>query len=178
MEVAFGRLDRLNDLLGRTVSWLTLFMVLVTLLIVILRKGFGIGSIALQESVLYAHAAVIMIGIAYTWRADEHVRVDVFYGRLSARHRALIDLSGMLLLLLPLCIFLCLISIDYVLSSWGWTPRGWTGQLEGSPEAGGLPLVFALKTLLPVMALLLLVQTVIRLGMAWRLLRPLEGHDP
>jgi TRAP-type mannitol/chloroaromatic compound transport system permease small subunit len=177
MEVAFGRLDRLNQVLGRTVSWLTLLMVILTLLIVVLRKWFGIGSIALQESVLYAHATVIMVGIAVTWRVDEHVRVDVFYSRLSSGARARVDLAGMLLLLIPLCIFLFVISIDYVLSSWGWTSRGWTGQLEGSPEAGGLPLVFALKTLLPIMALLLLSQTLVMFRIKWQLLRSSERSD-
>ncbi len=177
MEVAFGRLDRLIRVLGLSVSWLTLLMVVLTLLIVVLRKWFGIGSIALQESVLYAHATVIMIGIAITWRVDEHVRVDVFYRRASIRARARIDLIGMLLLLLPLCVFLFLVSIDYVLSSWGWTSRGWTGQLEGSPEAGGLPLVFALKTLLPVMALLLLLQTLVNLRIKWKVLRSVEPSD-
>ncbi|MGD2112176.1 MAG: TRAP transporter small permease subunit [Gammaproteobacteria bacterium] len=143
-------LDRLAELTGRVVSWLTLAMVLVTCTVVVLRYAFGIGSIALQESATYLHAAVFMLGAAYTLRHDAHVRVDIFYQRWSPRARAWVDLSGTLLLLAPVCLYILISSLDYVSASWS--------IREGSREAGGLDGVYLLKTAIPMMAALLLLQ--------------------
>jgi TRAP-type mannitol/chloroaromatic compound transport system permease small subunit len=143
-------IDSLSEHSGRAISWLTLATVLVTFAVVILRYVFDTGSIALQESVTYLHSLVFMLGAAYTLKHDGHVRVDIFYQRLSERCRAWINLAGTLLLLLPVCMFILLASIDYVGNAWS--------ILEGSQEAGGLDAVFLLKTLIPVMAVLLLLQ--------------------
>lgn len=150
LEVVTRKIENFIDVTGRAVSWLTFFMVLVTFVVLVLRYGFGIGSIALQESIAYMHATVFLIGAAWTLQQDAHVRVDIVYCRCSKKTRALIDLLGSLFLLLPLMIFIIWISFDYVQSSWD--------VLEGSPEAGGLPGVFLLKTLIPVMAILLVLQ--------------------
>lgn len=144
------RLDGFAEQTGRLLSWLTLVMVVVTFLVVVLRYAFGIGSIALQESVTYLHAAVFMLCAAYTLRHDAHVRVDIFYQRWSARTRAWVDLLGTLLLLAPVCVYLLVSSLDYVSASWA--------IHEGSREAGGLDGVYLLKTAIPVMAVLLLLQ--------------------
>jgi TRAP-type mannitol/chloroaromatic compound transport system permease small subunit len=143
-------LDRLAELTGRIISWLTLAMVIITFSVVVLRYVFESGSIALQESVTYLHAVVFMLCAAYTLKHDAHVRVDIFYQRWSARTRAWADLLGTLLLLVPVCIFIIASSLDYVSSSWS--------ILEGSQEAGGLDGVYLLKTVIPVMAGLLLLQ--------------------
>ena len=143
-------LDRLAELTGRSISWLTLAMVIVTLAVVVLRYAFDTGSIALQESVTYLHAAVFMLCAAYTLKHDAHVRVDIFYQRWSPRARAWVDLLGTLLLLAPVCIFIMVASLDYVSSSWS--------IHEGSREAGGLDGVYLLKTAIPLMAALLLLQ--------------------
>ncbi|MEM1433372.1 MAG: TRAP transporter small permease subunit [Pseudomonadota bacterium] len=146
-------LPLLNGLLrwlGILSAWLTGLMVLTTVLIVILRYVFGTGAIALQESVVYAHAIVIALGLAYTLQVDEHVRVDLFYSRLSNQARNLIDLVGHILLLLPVSATLFYLSLDYVEASWR--------IREASPEVGGLPAVFLLKTLIPVSAALLFLQ--------------------
>ncbi len=145
-------IDTLAEQTGNIVSWLTLGMVLVTGIVVTLRYVFNIGSIALQESVTYLHATVFMLGAAYTLKHDAHVRVDIFYQRASRRGRALTDLLGTLLLLLPVCLFILYDSIDYVAASWA--------VHEGSREAGGLNGVYLLKTLIPVMAALMLLQGV------------------
>ncbi len=150
MHVWAERIDRLTRWVGHGVAWLTLAMVLVTCAIVVLRYGFGLGWIAMQESVVYMHAMVFMLGAAYTLQADEHVRVDVFYRSRSARTRAWIDLLGTALLLLPLCAALAWFSWDYVAIAWA--------LHEGSREAGGLPWVYLLKTLIPVTAGLLALQ--------------------
>ena len=155
MARLLAQLERANILIGRGVAWLTLAMVIVTFTVVVLRYLFDIGWIWLQESVTWMHAAVFMLGAGYTLARDEHVRVDVFYGQASAPRRALIDLVGTLLCLIPVCLFLAWGSVDYVLASWN--------IQESSREAGGLPypVVPLVKSLIPVTALLLLLQAVV-----------------
>jgi len=145
-----NRIDALNDLIGRSVAWLTLLMVLVMFSVVVLRYVFNTGWIAMQESVTYMHACVFLLGAAYTLRHEGHVRVDIFYRDGSPRFRALVDLLGSLVFLLPLSIYIFWVSWDYVASSWS--------LLEGSREAGGLPGVYLLKSTMIVMAALILLQ--------------------
>jgi TRAP-type mannitol/chloroaromatic compound transport system permease small subunit len=140
---------------GQAVSWLTLLMVLATCTVVILRRGFDQGSIALQESVTYMHAAVFMLGAAYALKCDVQVRVDIFYRQFSARTKAWVNSLGALLLLLPLSIFTGMISWDFVVDSWR--------VYEGSTDSGGLKVVFLLKSLLPLTALMLTLQGVANL---------------
>jgi TRAP-type mannitol/chloroaromatic compound transport system permease small subunit len=143
-------LDRLAEQTGRIIAWLTLAMVLITFAVVVLRKLFETGSIAMQESVSYLHAAVFMLATAYTLKHDGHVRVDIFYQKYSTRTRAWVDLLGTLLLLFPVCLYIFFSSLEYVSAAWS--------VLEGSREADGLDGVFLLKTAIPVMAILLLLQ--------------------
>ncbi len=143
-------IDCINEWIGKTVAWLTLAMVLLTFTIVILRYAFDIGWIALQESVAYMHALVFMLGAAYTFKHNEHVRVDIFYQRFSYKTRAWIDCFGTLLLLFPVCGFIIWSSWEYVTDSWE--------IMESSPNSGGLPGVFLLKTSIIVMAVLLVFQ--------------------
>ena len=150
LQTSAALLDRFAEATGRIIAWLTLGMVLMTFTVVILRYLFQTGSIALQESVSYLHASVFMLGAAYTLKHDGHVRVDILYQRFSARTRAWIDLLGTLLLLFPVCLFILFSSLEYVTTSWS--------IQEGSREAGGLDGVFLLKTAIPVMAVLLLLQ--------------------
>lgn len=145
-------LDHFAERTGHTAAWLALALVLVTFAVVVLRYLFDFGSIALQETILYLHASLFLLGAAYTLRTDAHVRVDIFYRRQSARARAVVDLLGALLLLLPVCSFLLWISWDYVASAWS--------LREASGETGGLPWVYLLKTLIPVAAVLLILQGV------------------
>jgi TRAP-type mannitol/chloroaromatic compound transport system permease small subunit len=146
------RLDQVAELVGRSAAWLALALVLVTFAVVMLRYLFQLGWIAMQESILYLHASLFLLGTAYTLRKDGHVRVDIFYRGFSARRKALVDLLGTLFLLLPVCGFLLWASWDYVATAWS--------IHEGSQEAGGLPYVYLLKTLIPLTALLLIVQGV------------------
>ncbi len=136
---------------GRFVSWLTLLMVLLTFAIVLLRYGMNQGWIWLQECVTYLHALVFMTAAAWTFQTDEHVRVDIFYRERSERHKAWVNLLGTAIFLLPFCIFLFVIAWDYVAASWA--------VMEGSREAGGLPLVYLLKSLILLMPALLLIQS-------------------
>ena len=156
-------LRRVIDLSGKTVAWLTLLMVLLTFSIVILRYGFNLGWIWLQEILIYFHVTVFTIGAAWTLQQNGHVRVDIFYADMPAKKRALIDLLGTLFFLMPFCIFLLVIALPYVAGSWK--------LLEGSREAGGLPLVFLLKSLILVLPALLLGQAVINTTDALKTLR-------
>jgi len=138
-------LDRFSALLGKASAWLTLFMVLVTFVVVVLRYVFDAGLIWLQESVVWMHGFVFMVGAAYTFQQEEHVRVDIFYREMSLKRRAWVDLIGVAVFLLPLCALLGWKALDYVAVSW---------QLqEASRESGGLPypLIPLLKTILVVM---------------------------
>ena len=142
--------DRLNTAIGRAASWCALAIVLIGFAVVLMRYVLGLGSIWLQESILYAHAALFLLAAAWTLKEGGHVRVDVFYASASPRAKAWIDLLGALLLLLPFCIAVIWFSLPYVSRSWA--------ILERSRETSGLPLVFLLKTLIPAFAVLLALQ--------------------
>lgn len=145
-------LDRLSTAIGKAASWLTLFMVIVTFVVVVMRYAFDAGFIWIQESVVWMHAAVFMLGAAYTLREEDHVRVDVFYRNMSARRRAWVNFAGVLVFLLPMCGFLAWNSWDFVLQSWR------IG--EASREPGGLPypLLPLIKSALLLMPLTLALQ--------------------
>ena len=145
-------LEKLIDCCGRWTSWLVLGMVLITFLIVILRYLFDMGSIALQEMVTYLHSMVFLVGVSYTLKYDAHVRVDIFYSRLSETGKAKIDLLGHIFILLPVMAFIIWISLPYIELTWR--------VQESSQEAGGLPGVFLLKSLIIVMASLLIIQAI------------------
>ncbi|HEY7972917.1 MAG TPA: TRAP transporter small permease subunit [Xanthobacteraceae bacterium] len=143
-------IDRIIAVIGRIAAWGVLVVVLVEFTVVLLRYGFGIGSIWLQETVVYAHAALFMLAAAWTLAAGGHVRVDIFYARTSARHKAWVDLLGTAFFLLPFMAALLFLSLPYVARSWA--------ILERSRETSGLPFVFVLKTLIPMFAALMLLQ--------------------
>lgn len=136
--------------IGQAAAWLLLPMVLVTFAVVLLRYGFNLGWVWLQESVTYMHAAVFMLAAAWTWQADGHVRVDILYRDRSPRHKAWVDLAGAVLFVVPVCVYLLLVGWDYVAASWA--------LKEGSNQAGGLPGVWLLKSLVLALPALLLVQ--------------------
>jgi len=146
------RIDRLNAIVGRAASWCSLFIVVAEFATVVMRYAFGVGSIALQESVLYAQAALFMLAAAWTLQIGGHVRVDIFYAAARPRTRALIDLLGALVFLLPVAAVLVVESVPYVARSWA--------VLERSREASGLPFVYLLKTLIPALACLVALQGV------------------
>ena len=143
-------IDTFTDYSGRLLAWLAVFMAIVTTAVVVLRYGFNIGSIAAQEAVTYMHGSLFMLGIGYALKVGAHVRVDIFYRTFSTRQRAWVNSLGGIIFLLPLCLFICAVSFSYVAESWS--------IREISPEPGGIPAVFLLKTLLPLMAINLLLQ--------------------
>lgn len=154
--------DTLNDWIGRGVSWLTLLMALATFVIVVLRYGFNTGWIWMQESVVYMHGALFMLAAGYTLLHEGHVRVDIFYRPRGRTYKAVVDLFGSVLLLLPTCILLAYYSYPYISYSWY--------VLEGSNEAGGIPGVFLLKSVIPVGSLLLALQGLAKAGRSFLML--------
>jgi TRAP-type mannitol/chloroaromatic compound transport system permease small subunit len=150
LETLADRIDRLTTAIGRAAAWLALVVVLLQFALVLARYGFGLGSIWLTETVIYANAALFLLASAWALRVGGHVRVDVFYAHASARTKAVVDLIGTLLLLLPFALVLVWLSVPYAARSWA--------ILERSQEASGLPLVFVLKTLIPLFAVLMALQ--------------------
>ena len=155
--------DAIIEISGRVVSWFTLGMVVITCAVVVLRYVFDTGAIALQESVTYMHSLVFMVGLSYALKHDGHVRVDLLFARLSRRARMKINLIGHLSFLLPVCLVIAVESFDYVTRSWV--------IFEVSPEVGGIPAVYLLKTLIPLSALLLLAQAIFEAIRTYRILR-------
>jgi TRAP-type mannitol/chloroaromatic compound transport system permease small subunit len=169
---AFVRtIDRLNDAVGRGVAWLTLAMVLITFAVVLLRYVFAIGWVWMQESYVWLHGVVFMLGAGYTLLHQGHVRVDIFYRDAAPRRKALVDLFGSLLLLLPVVGLIFWVSLDYVADSWA--------RLEESREAGGMPGLFLLKTVILGFCVLLGLQGLSLAGRSLLVLRgPADIVDP
>lgn len=145
-----NRIDRFNAAIGRASAWLAAAIVALQFAVVVLRYVFGIGSIWLTESILYSHAALFLLAAAWTLRDNGHVRVDIFYAGARERTRALVNLCGALLLLLPFMAVMLYFALTYVARSWA--------ILETSRETSGIPAVFLLKTLIPLFAVMLALQ--------------------
>ena len=161
-----GVIDAVNRCIGDAVRWFALALVLITSLIVIQRYVFGISITKLQESVIYFHALLFLLSSAITLLAGGHVRVDIFYSRLSDRAKAWTDIIGVYLALLPMCWLILDTSRSYVGGAWR--------ILERSREGDGLPLVFVLKTAIPVFAVMMIAQGV---SMAARAALTLRGES-
>jgi TRAP-type mannitol/chloroaromatic compound transport system permease small subunit len=151
MNTLVDLIDQFTDFYGRALAWLTMAMMLVTCLVVVMRYVFAAGNIIFfQELVIYLHATVFMLGAAWTLKRQGHVRVDVFYRNYSHARRAWCNSIGTLVFLMPVCFFLLFSAEEFVAQSWR--------VREVSGEAGGIAAVFLLKTLIPLMAILVLLQ--------------------
>lgn len=143
-------LEKINLLIGNTVKWFALFMVLLQFVIVVLRYAFGVSYIFLNEGVLYLHAFLFMLGAGYTLLVDKHVRVDIFYAARTPRGKAIIDLGGHFFFLIPSMVILIIYSWQSVSHSWK--------IFEGPVSVGGIPASFLLKSLIPAFSFLLIIQ--------------------
>ena len=166
MTRLIGFIDGLNERLGRVVSWLALLMVVVQFIVVIQRYVFGIGSIWMQESIVYMHGMLFMLAAGYTLLHNGHVRVDVFYREATPRRKALTDLFGSLFFLLPMCAAIVWLAWPYVSSSWS--------ILEGSKETSGIHGVYLLKSVIIAFAVLVALQGV---SLALHSLQILSGQE-
>ncbi len=156
---AIKKIDQVNRKLGQAVAWLALVMVLLQFAVVLLRYVFAVGYVPMQEAVWHLHGLLFMLGAGYTLLLDGHVRVDVIYRNASPAYKARIDLAGVLFFILPVCALTLYMSWDYVLRSiYDFDNAVWV--LERSPEFGGLPLIWAYKTVIWVFAVTLALQGV------------------
>lgn len=144
-------LDSFSEITGKLCSWFVMIMVLVTCLVVVMRYGLNMGSVFLQDIVLYLHGGLFLLGSAFALKRGSHVRVDIFYRNLSEKRKALIDLLGNLIFLQPVC-------WSILIFSWGYVEFSWR-ILEVSPEPDGLPFVYLQKSLLIVLAIFLALQS-------------------
>ncbi len=151
MNQLIAYLDGINRGVGGLVRWFALLMVLIQFFVVVLRYALGYNSVAINESVLYLHVGLFMLGAGYTLLVDGHVRVDIFYAKLSMRGRAVIDLLGHVFLLIPAMSALLYWSWPSVYSAWK--------IKEGAISVGGIPASWLLKSLIPIFCILLLVQS-------------------
>ncbi len=166
-------IDGFNSVVGKTTAWLAVIMVVTQFTVVLMRYVFGIGSIMMQESVVYMHSILFMLGAGYTLLHNGHVRVDVFYREISARKKAIVDIFGVVFLLLPVCILIFQSSFHYVSQSWM--------IMEGSKETSGIQAVFLLKTTILVFCVLLGMQGIALALRSFLILRgalvPEEDHE-
>lgn len=173
-DLPHTRLSRIIDpvlqWIGDAASWLWLALMATILFNVVLRYAFGEGRIELEEIQWHLYAAGFLLGLAYAYQADTHIRVDVLHERMSPRTRAWIELYGIILFLLPFITVVLLFSVPFVITS---LELGETSQAPG-----GLPLRWLIKAALPCGFGLLLAAAISRLSRVWALLFAAGGrHD-
>ena len=156
-------IDTFTEACGKVLAAFLPSMVLLTFAIVVARYLFDLGTIAGQEAVMYLHGSAFTLGFAYALKHNAHVRVDVLAGRFTPRTRALIDLGGHLLFLLPMCACIIWFSWDYVAAAWR--------VREGSAEVGGIPAIYLLKSLLIASSVLLALQGIAEISRCTTALR-------
>lgn len=143
-------IDQLNEWVGRGVAWLTTLMVLLFVYDVVMRYVFNQTFVAIFEIEWHLFAVIFLVGAGFAFRHDRHVRVDLFYTRFSARNKALVNLIGTLLFLVPFCLVGIKYGYDFALNAYN--------TQEGSPDPGGLPARFLVKSMIPLGLSLLLLQ--------------------
>ena len=163
MERLAGRLDAINTGIGAAVKWAVIVLIVVQFGLVLGHYVFRVGSIMVQESLLYINGFLFLTAAGVTLLEDGHVRVDIFYRGASKRYKARVDFWGTAVFLTPVLALLWVYGLPYVINSWA--------ELEGSIETGGLPAVFLLKTLILFAAATLSLQAVALLLRSWLTLR-------
>lgn len=159
-------IDFLNEYVGRGAAWTAVIMVVMQFVVVILRYVFSYGNIPMQESIWYMHGILFMMGSGYTLLHDGHVRVDILYREMPPKRKAIVNLTGMIIFLGPICYLAWSVSWSYVINSWK--------VLEGSIEISGLPFIYLLKTVILLFTALLFLQGI---SMALKSILVLAGAD-
>ena len=144
-------LDFFSEMTGRFCSWFVALMALITCVVVVMRYGLVLGSVLLQDVVLYLHGALFLLGSSFALKRNAHVRVDIFYREFSEKKKAFVDLVGHCLFLQPVCWVIFLFSWGYVELSWR--------IMEVSAEPDGLPFVYLQKSLLIALCLFMALQS-------------------
>ena len=152
MEKISYTIDLFNERIGIITSYLAIPLILITFLVAFMRYVLDFGSIAIQEITIYLHALIFTVGASYTLKNNMHVRIDIFYNKFSDNLKKNINLFGTIFFLLPSCILIFITSFNYVISS--------IMLLESSKEAGGLPILYILKSYILLMVFTLFLQAI------------------
>ena len=150
IEKYVRNINALNEYIGRAVAWLTTILVLIVCLDVFLRYAFNISSAFFSELEWHLFALIFLLGAGYALKHEKHVRVDVLYARFSPQHKAMVNLFGTLILLFPFCIVCFYSSLPYIESAYT--------MHESSPDPGGLPMRYLIKSAIPTGLFLLFLQ--------------------
>lgn len=142
--------EAVNDVVGRTVAYMTLATVLVCATVVVIRYVFQSGFIWLQELFIWTHAIAFMLGAGFTLMVNRHVRVDIVYDSRSPRTRAWLDLLSTIVFLFPWIVVLGYFAWPYVIDSWE--------LREASPQVGGMPGLYLLKSVIVGFCALMMLQ--------------------
>ena len=143
-----------NLVIGNIFAWLSLGIVLVCFTVVVQRYVFAISYVWMQDLYIWLNGAMFTAVAGFALLRDDHVRVDIFYRPAKMARRALIDLIGVVIFLLPFCWIVYVYSIPFVQRAWGYS--------EGSANVGGMPGLYILKAFIIGFAALLALQ-----GVAW-----------
>jgi len=143
-------IDKLTDNIANGLLYILIVLIVLVFSTVFFRYVFNMSYIIIQEIIMYLHALIFMFGISYALKENSHVKIDVLYNSLNKRTQRVISIAGLVSFILPTALFIIYISIDMVTQSWM--------ILEGSSEAGGLNLVFILKSLIPISGVLIFLQ--------------------
>ena len=143
-------IDKVIDNIAKILTYLLVSMIILVFITVIIRYMLNISYVALQELVMYFHALIFMFGLSYALKEKSHVKIDIIYNSLSKKNQYFISMLGTIIFIIPTSLFITYSSIDMVTQSWS--------LLEGSSEAGGLDLVFILKSVIPITGVLIFLQ--------------------
>ena len=142
LKKIIGFIEAINEIIGRGVSWVTFGLVIVVFVDVVMRYLFETSFVFVQEMEWHLFSVIFLIGAGYTLVHDEHVRVDIFYQKMSKKKQAWVNLIGTLFFLFPGCYMIIATAIPFVMDS--------VSVMEGSPDPGGIPYRFILKSAIPV----------------------------
>jgi TRAP-type mannitol/chloroaromatic compound transport system permease small subunit len=163
MQNLINAIDGLNERMGKAASWLTLALVILVCIDVVIRYVFSNSSAWIMELEWHLFSLIFLIGAAYAFKHDRHVRVDLFYSKFSAKDKALVDLVGNVIFLIPWCVIILVYSFEYAMTSFR------IGEI--SPDPGGLPARYLIKFAITLGIFLLLLQAIaqaLRSYQTWR----------
>ena len=163
--------DKFANIIGYITAIVLVLMILNVFYDVVMRYFFRSGSIAMQEMEWHLFSVVILLGISYTLKEDGHVRVDLIYDTLNDRKKAMINMIGVILFILPIALLIGTGSIDYVIEAFQ--------SNEQSGDPGGLTNRWLVKSLIPISFFLLIITSIgffIRNLNVFRGLHPVAKH--
>ncbi len=159
-------IDAFSELTGVFVSWLSTALVISVFYDVIMRYVFKNGSIAIQELQWHIFSVIFLLGAAFTLKRDGHVRVDIIYVKFDRKTKAWVDFLCTFIFLIPFCIVIIYSTKMFIMGSWA--------VREFSPDPGGLPFRYVLKSMVPLGFFLLILQGV---SEGFKNLLIITGHD-